>query len=133
MGSQDLDQQHQVLADTLNDLNQAMMMGGEEEHAEQMLRNLLAITCEHFAAEETILANAGCGALETHRARHRELVRKIELYLQRCERGEVTFHVHLMNFLRDWLRMHIERVERAFRSEVAGSRNSKNALAAFKY
>ena len=114
VGTQDIDAQHHLLVDTLNELYEAIMTGGGKELTEPMLRNLLAFTCDHFAAEERLLANAGCESLETHCARHRELTRKIEIYLQRFERGEIALHMHLMNFLRDWLRMHIDRVDRAF-------------------
>ena len=131
VGAQDIDVQHHFLVDALNELHETMMRGGGKELTPPMLRSLLAVTCDHFAAEETMLASAGCEALEAHRARHRELTRKMEIYLQRFERGEIALHVHLMNFLRDWLTMHIDRVDRAFGPKLTTHRHPRGTVMPF--
>lgn len=110
---QAIDGQNVALVDTLNELHAALRRGSTRELTGPLLQNLLAYTRQHFATEEALLTMAGDEGLGAHRAEHRELTRKIEIYIQRFERGEIALSPHLMNFLRDWLTNHIRRVDHA--------------------
>lgn len=114
VGVRIIDEQHKVLVDTLNELHAAMMKGKAKEVTGPILGSLIAYTRDHFLHEEGMLAKAGYAGLEAHKAQHRELTRKVESYLQRFERGDITLNLHLMHFLRDWLTIHIQRADRAY-------------------
>lgn len=114
VGVQIIDNQHKVLVNTLNDLHAAMMEGKANQVTGPILRRLLAYTRDHFSLEEEMLADAGYAELETHKLEHRELARKVEGYMARFESGDIALNPHLMNFLRDWLRMHIQGADRAY-------------------
>ena len=108
VGVQTIDAQHTVLIETLNDLHAAMMKGQARAVAGGILHNLVTYTVDHFAAEEAMMESVKYPALPTHRLAHRELTKKVEDYVARYEKGDITLGVHLLNFLSDWLTNHIQ-------------------------
>ena len=53
-----------------------------------------------------------------HRLEHKGLMKLVEEFVARYERGERTLNVELMNFLRDWLTTHIQRSDRDYGPSV---------------
>jgi hemerythrin len=114
VGVQTLDEQHNVLFEILNDLHAAMMKGNAQSMTGSLLKTLLQYTRTHFTYEEGLLAKTTYPGLTAHRAQHRALVEQVEEYADRFERGEITLNLHLLNFLRDWLTNHIQRVDHEY-------------------
>ncbi len=114
VGVQTMDDQHTVLFETLNDLHDAMMKGKAQSLAGPLLRKLVEYTREHFSAEEAMMAAARYPGLADHHVKHRDLTRQVEEYVARYERGEITLNLHLLNFLRDWLTNHIQKVDQEY-------------------
>lgn len=109
-----LDSQHTILFDILNELHEAMMEGKASSLTGPILRKLVTYTREHFAAEEGLLAKSQYPGLEGHKLLHRDLIKQVEDYSERFERGEITLNLHLLNFLRDWLTNHIMKVDHEY-------------------
>jgi hemerythrin len=109
-----LDDQHTVLFEILNDLHSAMMKGQAQALTGPLLRKLVDYTRTHFTAEEGMLAAAKYPGLVEHRAKHKDLIKQVEDYAERFDRGEITLNLHLLNFLRDWLTNHIEKVDHEY-------------------
>jgi len=114
VGVQALDSQHTVLFGLLNDLHAAMMKGQAQSLTGPLLRKLADYTRSHFAAEEQMMASARYPGLTEHRAKHRDLIRQVEEFSGRFEKGEIALNLHLMNFLRDWLMNHIQKTDREY-------------------
>ena len=114
VGVKSLDDQHTILFESLNELHAAMMKGQAKKMTDQLLRDLVAYTREHFAAEESVLKMTKYPALAQHQSRHRELAKQVKDYTQRFERGEITLNMHLLVFLRDWLTDQIQKDDRAY-------------------
>ena len=114
VGVKTLDSQHTVLFDILNDLHEAMLKGQAHSMTGPLLRKLVDYTRTHFTAEEGMLSNARYPGLEGHRALHRDLMKQVEGYSARFDRGEITLNLHLLNFLRDWLTNHIQKVDHQY-------------------
>jgi hemerythrin-like metal-binding protein len=107
VGVKALDSQHTVLFGILNDLHAAMMKGQAQAMTGPLLRKLVDYTRTHFTAEEGMMANARYPGLNEHRVKHRDLMKQVEEYVGRFDRGEITLNLHLLDFLRDWLNNHI--------------------------
>lgn len=116
VGVQTIDSQHTVLFDILNDLHAAMLKGQAQSLTGPLLRKLLEYTNTHFKAEEAMMATAKYPGLAEHKIKHRDLVKQVEDYVARYERGEITLNLHLLNFLRDWLYNHIQKVDKEYSS-----------------
>ena len=109
-----MDGQHTVLFGFLNDLHEAMMKGQAQSLTGPLLKKLVEYTRKHFAAEEAMLARTSYPGLAEHRVQHQDLVKQVESYVARFDRGEITLNVHLLNFLRDWLTNHIQKTDHQY-------------------
>ena len=114
VGVHTLDDQHTGLFNILNDLHEAMMKGQAQSLTGPLLKKLVDYTRSHFAAEEALLARTQYPGLKEHKALHVELVKQVEDYVERFDRGEITLNLHLLNFLRDWLTNHIQKTDREY-------------------
>jgi hemerythrin-like metal-binding protein len=109
-----MDSQHTVLFGMLNDLHEAMMKGHAQKIAGDLLRKLLDYTRKHFAAEEALMTSTRYPELGQHQTLHRELVKQVEEFAVRYERGESSLNLQLLNFLRDWLTNHIQKEDHKY-------------------
>ena len=51
---------------------------------------------------------------EGEEIKHRELVKQVEDYLLLYDKGEVSLNLKLLDFLRDWLTNHIQKVDKDY-------------------
>jgi hemerythrin-like metal-binding protein len=114
VGVKSIDGQHSVLFELLNDLHAAMLKGEARRLTGPLLQKLVHYTQTHFAEEEKMLAAARYPGLTVHQTKHSDLIKQIEKFAARFEQGEVTLSLDLMNFLRDWLANHIQRVDHEY-------------------
>ena len=114
VGVHALDDQHTGLFNVLNELHAAMMKGQAQTLTGPLLKQLVEYTRTHFAAEESMMARTNYPGLAEHRVQHRDLVKQVEGYVARFERGEITLNLHLLNFLRDWLTNHIQKTDHQY-------------------
>jgi hemerythrin-like metal-binding protein len=54
--------------------------------------------------------------LTEHRQKHIDLMKQVEEYAARYDKGEVTLNLDLLNFLRDWLSTHILKADHDYSS-----------------
>jgi hemerythrin-like metal-binding protein len=116
VGMQSMDAQHKLLFESLNELHRAWMKGEARDLTEPLLWNLRAYTRDHFSAEELMLAKADYPGLPQQQLLHRNLMQKVELYVARFHRGECAIDLQFLQFLRDWLTNHIQKVDRGYQS-----------------
>lgn len=114
VGVKALDSQHTNLFNILNDLHEAMKTGQGQSVSGSLLRKLLDYTRSHFAAEEKLMEAAKYPGLAKQRIQHAGFTRKVEEFLTRLEKGERAINVDLLVFLRDWLKDHILREDKAY-------------------
>ena len=114
VGVKSIDGQHSVLFGLINDLHAAMLKGEAQNVAGPLLKKLADYTQTHFSEEERMMAASKYPDLVAHKAKHQELLRKVGEFAARFERNEVTLTLDLMNFLRDWLTNHIQKVDHAY-------------------
>jgi hemerythrin-like metal-binding protein len=111
-----IDSQHKILFDIINELHTAMMNGQARSLTGSILHRLADYTQTHFAAEEAKMAAAKYPGLAEHKVKHRDLVKQVEEYVLRYDKGEITLNLELLNFLRDWLTNHIQKVDMEYSS-----------------
>jgi hemerythrin-like metal-binding protein len=114
VGVQTIDNQHNVLFGIINELHAAMMKGQAQSLTGQLLKKLAEYTRTHFTDEEAKMASTRYPGLAEHRIKHNELLKQVGDYTVRFEKGEITLNMHLLNFLRDWLVNHIQKVDREY-------------------
>jgi len=114
VGVHALDDQHTGLFNILNELHESMMKGQAQNLTGPLLKKLAAYTQSHFTAEEAMMAKTNYPGLTAHKALHKDLIKQVEGYIARFERGEITLNLHLLNFLRDWLTNHIQKTDHEY-------------------
>jgi hemerythrin len=108
VGVEALDNQHKALVRVLNEFHAASMRGKVQEVADPLIRQIVSLASEHYAAEERLMDSAKYPGLDGHRAKHRELSGKIAEFVSRHEKGDTTVYVQLLYFVRDWLTKHMQ-------------------------
>jgi hemerythrin-like metal-binding protein len=114
VGVHALDTQHKQLFGIVNELHESMLHGQAQAQTGHLLRKLVDYTKTHFSAEEAMMQNAQYPSLAAHRVKHQNLVRQIQEFSRRHERGEVSVNLHLLNFLCDWLTHHVSKEDKEY-------------------
>jgi hemerythrin-like metal-binding protein len=115
VGVESIDKQHIVLFNAINELHAAMMKGQARAIVGEFLGTLQAYTRSHFSDEEALMENAKYAGLATHRIEHRKLTKQVEWFVERHQQGDLTLSLDLADFLSNWLKNHIQRVDQLYR------------------
>ncbi len=113
VGVKAADDDHKKLIDMLNRLHEGMKDGRGKEVVGQVLDDLVSYTKFHFAREEEFFAKTGYPAVE-HKQEHKELVKQVEELQSRYKSGECALTIDTLNFLKDWLNIHIQSTDKKY-------------------
>jgi len=105
-GLPQVDQQHRVLVEMINTLDEAVSTGGEQAYLSELLKGLYDYTRYHFNTEEELMGAAP--ALATHYRQHKS---EHDLFVEEVERASnapaADISATLLDFLVKWLVRHI--------------------------
>ncbi|MCB1955811.1 MAG: hemerythrin family protein [Rhodocyclaceae bacterium] len=111
-GVDEIDRQHRVLVNTLNEIIVCLPDQDDDELAERITRDLLGYALYHFETEQGLMLRSGylreC-ALDaaSHLAQHRAFSERVESLRNGINRGLELDLEGLTRFLHDWLIGHI--------------------------
>ncbi len=108
------DAQHKRLFDTINQLADAMRVGKGQSVISQIVSQLITYTRTHFQQEEALMEQAQYPELAAHRQLHRKLVADVEKFQRELEEGLRPNTVAVLDFLKEWLTQHIQKVDKAY-------------------
>jgi hemerythrin-like metal-binding protein len=111
------DDDHKELIEMLNRLFDGMRSRQGKEVVGKVLDDLIAYTKFHFAREEAYFDKTEYPAAE-HKAQHRELVKQAEDLQARYKSGECALSVETLDFLKDWLTIHIQGTDKKYTSHL---------------
>jgi len=106
IGIEEIDNQHEVLADLVNEVGDAVQQHHDARSVREILARLAAHTRDHFAREERLMSWLGYPLSRTHQLQHLELAEQIDGYQRQVARGEIDGS-ELLFFLKNWLIQHI--------------------------
>lgn len=111
-----VDQQHEELIGRLNAMARSIAGGEGETEIQRTLEFLMDYAKYHFAAEETIMADARYPGLPEHKSQHQEFVQTLDrLEEEFREDGSTKILAESLNtLLVNWLLAHISRVDKQF-------------------
>ena len=104
----EIDRQHKILIQIINDLNEAMRQRQGKEVMEKTIEGLLRYAKTHFATEERYFDKYGYPDAAAHKKEHALFVEKASEFKQGFEKGQITLSVQVMDFLSNWLKQHIQ-------------------------
>ena len=115
LGHDEIDSQHQMLVDMINDLHEQLQDGHERQGLTDAIQGLKAYADYHFAEEERLMLRHGFPELETHRLAHLEFQEQVEAFTAAILREQYQeTSLKVLAFLTGWLNRHIQRDDRIF-------------------
>ena len=116
VGIEEIDSQHRVLVDLLNDLHRAIVEHHGSEASQRILAELLEYTRIHFAVEESLMRILGYPDYEEHKHHHELLLNEVHTLSQKLAEGKKSVNFELLHFLKMWLTKHIMEEDRQYTS-----------------
>ncbi len=109
-----IDAQHKKLFDLINALHDAMVQGKGMEVLGTTLDGLSKYTVVHFSEEEQMLAKVNYADLAAHKREHAVFIQKVSDLQSQYSKGNVALTMPVMEFLKDWLVNHIQKVDKKY-------------------
>jgi hemerythrin len=107
VGIEEIDEQHKVLIELLNTMNEAIEQRRSREKSSEILNKLIEYAKIHFAVEESLMRIMGYPEYEEHKQKHEELMKTIFDLVSKVEKGSIAIGFELQYFLKNWLTKHI--------------------------
>ena len=114
VGIQEIDEQHKILVDLLNQLHQAIIHHHGAEVCSGIMNKLCEYTKIHFAVEESILRILDYPDYESHKTHHEELLNQVQQLRTKMETENHSISFELLHFLKKWLTIHIMEEDSAY-------------------
>ncbi len=115
IGIDSIDDQHMVLFNLIDQLQDAMSRGESRSILQDIFRGLIDYTEKHFQFEEDIFKKINYPETEAHLEKHRQFIANMEdLRSQFQENTNFMIGVDVMKFLTDWLVTHIQGTDRQY-------------------
>jgi hemerythrin len=114
VGVTEIDSQHKHLIALINELNDAMKQGKGKDALGKTIGELFAYAGSHFATEEKYFSLFKYPETTTHKMKHQEFVKKVSEFKDGYDQGRLILTLEVMNFLKDWLKGHIQVVDKKY-------------------
>jgi len=111
---EEIDNQHKVLVNTINDLYTGMKTGEGKDALEKILNTLADYTVKHFSTEEKYMTQFGYPEYEDHKKEHENFVQKVGAFIEDFKRGKMLLSLEILTFLKSWLADHITGTDRHY-------------------
>ena len=106
-GITSIDEQHQILCDMVNKLEESLDSGEVFNVIREILHGLVEYVKIHFHDEEKIMSRISYPELERHKKIHKDLVDQVVQILLDIKNGKEINAEELHAFLKKWLLDHI--------------------------
>lgn len=114
IGLSEVDKQHKKLVDLINSLHKSMKLRQSKAKSVDILNELVNYTVNHFSFEEKLMKEHNYHELDDHILKHKDLVGKVADFQSKFSQGNATLSMDLMDFLKDWLLIHINVTDRKY-------------------
>lgn len=109
-----MDADHKVIVDLMNRLHSLHHDGAPRSAIEPILDELIAVTIQHFRAEEELMRSIRFPEYENHRRVHLKLLDRLNHFVSEFKRSGNTLMTEFFVFLRVWLTAHIQGLDRRY-------------------
>ena len=111
---QEVDEQHKVLVDLLNQLHVAIQEKHGKATSRQILDRLAEYTRTHFVLEESLMRLTHYSGFEIHKQQHQDLMEQVQALQKKLDEENATITFELLHFLKTWLIQHINDSDKRF-------------------
>lgn len=114
VGIEEIDSQHQVLVDLLNEIHTAIQQHHGMEATQGIVTRLEEYTRVHFAVEESLMRILHYPDYEPHKKEHDKLISQVSELREKLGTGKASISFELAHFLKVWLTRHIMEVDKFY-------------------
>ncbi len=114
VGIKQIDQQHKVLVNMINELHRAMRERRAKDVLLDLVGKLAEYTVTHFGTEERLFEKHGYANTAKHKEIHAKFVAKVQETEEQLRKGTATVSMDLLRFLKDWLVGHIQGTDKKY-------------------
>lgn len=114
VGIEEIDTQHQVLVDLLNQIHEAIQQRHGAEVTQDIVLKLDEYTRVHFAVEESLMRILHYPDYERHKEEHDQLVARLAGLHAKLDEGKGALGFELAQLLKHWLTKHIMEVDQRY-------------------
>jgi len=120
VGNRLMDREHAILIEYINTL-QGLVDGDSSRHlVGQVLEGLIQYTKTHFYVEEELMYAFRYPDYVNHIQAHEKFKQTMQQLSSQYKQGEADITNELMDFLKDWLIKHIQKVDRKLADFLKG-------------
>ena len=120
-GIESVDKQHRQLVDIINKFDSAVQKAKGSRIMNEILKDLIGYTSQHFSAEEELMEQAGYSNIKQHKNQHRQLLQKVERLQFEFDQQGKRKTVEVRNMLKYWLTNHILKEDMAYVPSLTSS------------
>ncbi len=113
---EEIDKQHKMLVEMINALHSAMLSNKAQESQKLTVKMMIDYAAQHFALEEKYMKQFSFPGYRLHKEEHDRFSAKAHDLQERMNKAGFVLSLEILNFLRDWLRDHILKVDKAYSS-----------------
>ena len=114
VGIEEIDEQHKVLVDLLNQIHEAIQQRQGAEITGAIIERLKEYTRIHFAVEESLMRILHYHEYEVHKEQHDRLIGQLNEFRTKLEAGKGSISFELAHFLKVWLTKHIMETDQRY-------------------
>ena len=124
IGHAGIDDQHRQLFALAAHLAKPLVDGVDRKPNPKKLRALLDFSSEHFKYEESLMRDSRYPHLKRHAKYHAALITELKIYCARLDRGVSADPASFVEFLWNWLLVHIDTADRELVKWLKADRRS---------
>lgn len=110
----EIDQQHKMLVGMLNELFEAMRNREANEVITGIIKGMTDYIGVHFSLEEHLMQKHMYPDYLQHKKEHENFTQKVVEFQEKHKSGKMMLSLEVMNFLKDWLKNHIQVSDQAY-------------------
>ncbi len=110
----EIDDQHRGLIDIINSLYEAMLANKGRDLQKQTVNRMIDYAANHFALEEKYMKQFAYAGYQKHKGEHDQFTAKAHGLQERMNKAGSVLTLEILNFLREWLRNHILKVDKEY-------------------
>lgn len=115
LGIDEIDEQHKILVEILNDVYEAVNSGNrDEKKLKKIIDGMLRYVNFHFVTEEMKMIKTNYSDYKNHKAEHDAFVEKALEFQSGFRDGSTSLPEDMMDFLKTWLVNHIQGTDREY-------------------
>lgn len=113
-GIVEIDEQHKMMFDIINDLYNVMHASSETAGLDEILKQVINYADHHFILEESRFKEVGYEGAEAHLTEHQSYRDKINELVQEYGNDKKLLSFQLIDFLEDWWIEHVTDTDKEY-------------------